>query len=83
MCTWHSAQLFWDICFNHEIQYYNSAYWEKKVHWQNKLKRFKFFFIPDIDIVSFFFFLKKKQYVVDMLHIKMTAVGRSVWENPA
>lgn len=59
MCTWHSAQLFWDICFNHEIQYYNSAYWEKKVHWQNKLKRFKFFFIPDIDIVSFFFFKKK------------------------
>lgn len=22
----YSTQLFWDICFNYEIQYYNSAY---------------------------------------------------------
>lgn len=34
------------------------------------MKRFKIF-IPDLDIVSFFFL---KQYAVDIVHIKMIAV---------
>lgn len=37
-------QLFWDICFNHEMQYYNSAYWEKKYTDKTKWKDLNFLF---------------------------------------